>query len=240
MDAPCSPNAIGCSCPLTPFPLCFPPLGGPWTPLGGHPTGEDARWGGAVALRTVPTACSSATGFAKDDLRSVTACCSQRNQRQNTAEAAGSGWENFGNKAKKLLEKAPVPYLIVDEGGGVVQLHGLPGHGRVLGGQGQAAQCVDAHAPVPDPAQDLLPHRGRQRDPGSAHADVGAALDHAFRGALGRSGGGLGAGTNLEDEHLLPALKQVLEGGKAQSLDKGEGNLPKTQARTSWHGGSAR
>jgi len=82
-----------------------------------------------------------------------------------------------------------MPYLVVDEGGGVVQLHGLPADGRVVGGQGQAAQRVDAHAPVPDPAQDPVPHRGRQRDLGRAHADVGAALDHAFRGTLGRSRG---------------------------------------------------
>lgn len=82
-----------------------------------------------------------------------------------------------------------MPYLIVDEGGGVVQLHGLPADGRIVGGQGQAAQRVDAHAPVPDPAQDLLPHRGRQRDSGSAHTDVAAALDHTFRGTLGKSGG---------------------------------------------------
>lgn len=77
----------------------------------------------------------------------------------------------------------------MDEGGGVVQLHGLPADGRIVGGQGQAAQRVDAHAPVPDPAQDLLPHRGRQRDSGSAHTDVAAALDHAFRGTLGKSRG---------------------------------------------------
>lgn len=70
-----------------------------------------------------------------------------------------------------------------------MQLHGLPADRRVLGGQGQAAQGVDAHAPVPDPAQDLVPHRRRQRDLGSAHTDVGAALDDAFRGTLWRSGG---------------------------------------------------
>lgn len=80
-------------------------------------------------------------------------------------------------------------YLIVDEGSGVVQLHGLPADRRVVCGQGQAAQRVNAHAPVPDPAQDLLPHRGCQRDLGGAHTDMGAALDHALRGTLGSRGG---------------------------------------------------
>lgn len=51
---------------------------------------------------------------------------------------------------------------------------------------------------------------------------------------------GLGAGINLEDEPLLPAPKEVPEGGKAPSWGKGEGNLPKTPAGTCWHGGSAR
>lgn len=56
----------------------------------------------------------------------------------------------------------------------------------------------------------------------------------------GGAGGALGAGVNLEDEHLLPALKEMPEGGKAPSLGKGEGNLPKTRACTSWHEGSVR
>lgn len=74
------------------------------------------------------------------------------------------------------------------KGGGVVQLHGLPVDGCIMGGQCQAAQRVDAHAPVPDPAQDLLPHRCGQRNLGCAHTDMGAALDHTLWGTLESSG----------------------------------------------------
>lgn len=77
----------------------------------------------------------------------------------------------------------------MDEGGGVVQLHGLPLDGCIMGGQCQAAQRVSAHAPVPDLAQDLLPHRWGQWNLGCAHTDVGAALNHALWGTLGRSRG---------------------------------------------------
>lgn len=101
-----------------------------------------------------------------------------------------------------------MPYLIVDEGGRVVQLHRLPAHGGVVRGQGQAAQGVDAYAPVPDPAQDLVPHRGRQRDLGGAHTDVGAALDDALRGALRRSGGS-GDGAQLEGKCQREGNRQV-------------------------------
>lgn len=51
---------------------------------------------------------------------------------------------------------------------------------------------------------------------------------------------GLGAGMNLEDEHLLPALKEAPEGRQAPNLGKGEGNLPKTPAGRCRHGGSVR
>lgn len=83
-----------------------------------------------------------------------------------------------------MASSLTLPYLVVDELAGIIQTHILLPRRVVSRGQREAAQGVDAGAPLPDLGEYLLLGGESQGNPGVANADVVAALNDAFWGAL--------------------------------------------------------
>ena len=76
------------------------------------------------------------------------------------------------------------PHLIVDELGGIFQVHFLNLWRGVTGGQCQATQSVSASTPLLDDSHDLILDNPSQWYTGGANTDIGTPFNDTFRCTL--------------------------------------------------------